>query len=621
MKKAVAFVFLALLAASAALAAPADVSADRRAARELFEKNLRAIQKRDKAAYLACYLDSTGLAVTGRKGPSSVTKIAKQAGEKWPDTLVADDLQLVPVSPGVVYGTYRYRVRYGADEHAGLSERLFLKTPKGWRIAVTSAFEAPRRHAAAAARLSGATLVDGNGGAAVKNAVVVVRDGRIDCAGPRGRVPRARGRRRARTRGARGSCRASSTRTSTSPRRAGPTGGPTRSTFARRTRTRPSRRTCASTPSASSGPTSAPASRRSSTSAATRGRSTSRRGPRTTRSRRASAAAGPLLSTIDSLAEPARRAPVPLLEGRREREDRSLLPRVARRAGRQGLVHRAAGPARDGDVRPAVLAAGRGGEEARPSAHRPRDGPRRGEGRAEGRGEAPRPQRLGPARRRRVPRAREEERHDLRPDARRRRRLRARSRGGRRARARRVRRPERLRRSRDARARSPRRPASTREARGAVRPREARGVREGVGSRTSSACATRASRSRWARTPATRGRCTGRRSTPRWRRCRRPASRRWRSSSPRRASAPARWAATTSGRSRRASSRTSSSSGPTRRRRREPPEAQRRRARRHAATGRGALGRDRGPEVGTRADSGRAGPVTGLTPLFRSLRI
>ena len=28
----------------------------------------------------------------------------------WPDSLIATDLQLVPVRPGVVYGSYRYRV-------------------------------------------------------------------------------------------------------------------------------------------------------------------------------------------------------------------------------------------------------------------------------------------------------------------------------------------------------------------------------------------------------------------------------------------------------------------------------------------------------------------------------
>ncbi len=154
-------------------------------ARALFEKNLAAIQHRDKAAYLACYLDAKTLVRVAPEGPVlGYEDFAKQAGEKWPDTLVADDLTLTPVSPGIVYGTYRYRVRYGAEEHSGLSERVFLKTPKGWRIAVTSAWEAPPGTPPPPRAYTGATLVDGTGAPGVPNAVVVVRDGRIDCAGP-----------------------------------------------------------------------------------------------------------------------------------------------------------------------------------------------------------------------------------------------------------------------------------------------------------------------------------------------------------------------------------------------------------------------------------------------------
>ncbi|HTS02960.1 MAG TPA: amidohydrolase family protein [Thermoanaerobaculia bacterium] len=153
-------------------------------ARALFEKNLATIQKRDKAAYLACYLDSDRLVRVAAGGPVlGVEDFARQAGEKWPDTLAADDLRLTPVSPGVVYGTYRYRVRYGAEEHSGLSERLFLKTPKGWRIAVTSAWDSPPGTPPPPRAFTGATLVDGTGAPAVKNAVVLVRDGRIECAG------------------------------------------------------------------------------------------------------------------------------------------------------------------------------------------------------------------------------------------------------------------------------------------------------------------------------------------------------------------------------------------------------------------------------------------------------
>src|SRR5512135_378402 len=159
-------------------------------ARALFEKNLAAIQHRDKAAYLACYVDSPQLVRVAPEGPVlGYEDFAKQAGEKWPDTLVADNLTLTPVSPGIVYGTYRYRVRYGAEEDRGLSERLFLQTPKGWRIAVTTAFSAPPGTPPPPRAIVGATLVDGTGRAPVADSVVVLRNGKIGCAGTRAQCP------------------------------------------------------------------------------------------------------------------------------------------------------------------------------------------------------------------------------------------------------------------------------------------------------------------------------------------------------------------------------------------------------------------------------------------------
>ncbi len=177
-----------ILLLSLLLAAASLPDAD--AARALFEKNISAIQRRDKAAYLACYLDSDRLVRTAPEGPVlGYEDFAKQAGTKWPDVLEASDLRLVPVSPGVIHGTYRYRVRYGAEEHSGLSERLFLKTPKGWRIAVTSAWEAPPGTPPPPRAYTGATLVDGTGAPAVKDAVVFVRGGRIECAGSASACP------------------------------------------------------------------------------------------------------------------------------------------------------------------------------------------------------------------------------------------------------------------------------------------------------------------------------------------------------------------------------------------------------------------------------------------------
>ncbi|HMA17384.1 MAG TPA: hypothetical protein VKS03_03005, partial [Thermoanaerobaculia bacterium] len=159
-------------------------SSDVAAARTLFEKNLDAIRKREKATYLSCYLDSEKLVKTGADGISlGFADFAKAAGENWPDTFDASDLDLVSVQPGIVYGTYRYRVRYGAEEQTGISERLFLKTPAGWKIAMTSAFPAPPGSPPPPRAIVGATLVDGTGAAPVPNATVVLRGGKIDCAG------------------------------------------------------------------------------------------------------------------------------------------------------------------------------------------------------------------------------------------------------------------------------------------------------------------------------------------------------------------------------------------------------------------------------------------------------
>ena len=173
---------LELLAGSAV----ADTTADLAAARALFERNLDAIRRHDAAAYLTCYLRSPLLARTGATGFSlGYDSLAAGVGSGWPDAFEGLDLRLTPIRDGLVYGTYRYRVRYGAGEQSGLSERLFVDTPDGWKIAVTTAFAATDGVPAPPRAVVGGTLLDGTDRPAIADAVVLVRDGKIEAAGRR----------------------------------------------------------------------------------------------------------------------------------------------------------------------------------------------------------------------------------------------------------------------------------------------------------------------------------------------------------------------------------------------------------------------------------------------------
>jgi imidazolonepropionase-like amidohydrolase len=199
----------------AATTADAPAAGDLEAARALFEKNLDAIRRRDRAAYLACYLQADTLARTGPEGPRlGYDSFVKESGDDWPDLFEGLDLQLVPIRPGLVYGSYRYRVRYGAREDSGISERFFVKTAAGemgagktgaggpaggkavaaqaagaWKIAVTTAFSAPPGTPPPPRALVGATLLDGTGAPPVPDSVVILRGGKIDCAGTRAQCP------------------------------------------------------------------------------------------------------------------------------------------------------------------------------------------------------------------------------------------------------------------------------------------------------------------------------------------------------------------------------------------------------------------------------------------------
>ena len=165
-------------------ATPATASSDTVEARRVFEGNVSAIHQRDRARYLSYYLESDRLARTGPGGLElGFDNWSARRDSTWPDTLVARDLRLVPVAPGVVYGTYHYRVTQRGVTSEGISERVFVRTPQGWKIAVSTAFGLPVNASPPPVAIVGATLVN-PGASPLANATVVVVGGRIVCAGP-----------------------------------------------------------------------------------------------------------------------------------------------------------------------------------------------------------------------------------------------------------------------------------------------------------------------------------------------------------------------------------------------------------------------------------------------------
>lgn len=106
--------------------------------------NIAAIQRHDKEAYLAQYLESPDFVVAApdslRRGYMLFAE-ARRASDQWPDTLIAGTPTVVWISPGVVWGAFAYASVVGRDTVRGLSERLLVKTGRGWKIAVTGAME------------------------------------------------------------------------------------------------------------------------------------------------------------------------------------------------------------------------------------------------------------------------------------------------------------------------------------------------------------------------------------------------------------------------------------------------------------------------------------------------
>jgi hypothetical protein len=113
---------------------------DLEGAYEAFRTNIAAIHRRDTEAYLAHYLDSPELVIAGadslRRGFMLFAE-ARRASDEWPDTLMAGRPTMVWVAPGVVWGAYPYTVVQRGDTSRGWSERVFVKTGGGWKIAVT----------------------------------------------------------------------------------------------------------------------------------------------------------------------------------------------------------------------------------------------------------------------------------------------------------------------------------------------------------------------------------------------------------------------------------------------------------------------------------------------------
>jgi hypothetical protein len=118
-------------------------SADLDEARAAFRGNIAAIQHRNTEEYLSYYMQSPAFTVLSDSFSQGYEAFAaaRRTSHDWPDTLIASEPNLVWLSPGVVYGAYRYvRVQRG-ETTRGWSERVMIKTKNGWKMAVSTAFK------------------------------------------------------------------------------------------------------------------------------------------------------------------------------------------------------------------------------------------------------------------------------------------------------------------------------------------------------------------------------------------------------------------------------------------------------------------------------------------------
>lgn len=143
-RRAVSLAALALLGACVGRETEAVRARDVTEAAEALTRNIEAINRHDVEAYLAQYLESPELVVVSadslRRGYLRFAE-ARRASRDWPDTLLVGEPSLVWISPGVVWAAFEYGGVVGRDTARGLSERLFVKTPQGWKIAVTGMME------------------------------------------------------------------------------------------------------------------------------------------------------------------------------------------------------------------------------------------------------------------------------------------------------------------------------------------------------------------------------------------------------------------------------------------------------------------------------------------------
>ena len=146
--------FLTLLVAVAActpaqantgLSSTGSIASDTVEARQLFEQNIEAIHKRDRARYLATYRHTQALA---RNGPAGL----ELGYEGWSATsrlhvarhaCCAESSCALGRAGGRLRDLLLHRNPERHDIKRRLGERVFVKTPDGWKIAVTTAFGLP----------------------------------------------------------------------------------------------------------------------------------------------------------------------------------------------------------------------------------------------------------------------------------------------------------------------------------------------------------------------------------------------------------------------------------------------------------------------------------------------